>query len=56
MKNPQDLCRIEYIIYRRQMHQIHRLAWNTNQRPSEFLRSVLDHALVTQEGRENHDE
>lgn len=56
MKNPEDLCRVEYIVYRRQMRQIHRLARDKNQRPSEFLRSVLDYVWATQEGLESHDE
>lgn len=46
MKNPQDLCRLEYRLYRRQMHQIHHLAQTTNQRPSQILRALLDQALV----------
>ncbi|MCL5065607.1 MAG: hypothetical protein M1600_11140 [Firmicutes bacterium] len=55
MKSPQDLCRVEYRVYRRQMQQIHRLARATHQRPSEYLRSLLDgaleiHAPSTEEG------
>lgn len=46
MKNPQDLCRVEYYLYRRQMHEIHHIAQTTNQRPSQILRSLLDHALA----------
>lgn len=46
MKNPQDLCRVEYHLYRRQMHQIHHLALTTKQRPSEILGSLLDNALA----------
>ncbi len=46
MKNPQDLCRVEYYLYRRQMLEIHHIAQTTNQRPSQILRSLLDHALA----------
>lgn len=60
MKNPQDLCHVEYIVYRRQMRLIHRLALDKNQRPSEFLRSILDYVLSMQEsmqeGMESHDQ
>jgi hypothetical protein len=55
MKDPQDLCHVEYVLYRRQMRQIHRLARQKDQRPSEFLRSVLDYVLAVQEGLESHD-
>ena len=56
MKNPQDLCRVEYALYRRQMLVIHQIAQTTNQRPSQIVRSLLDHALAenapnTEEGR-----
>ncbi len=46
MKNPQDLCRVEYNLYRRQVHQIRHLARTTQQPPSEILRFLLDHALA----------
>ncbi len=46
MKNPHDLCRVEYYLYRRQMHQIRHLAQTTNQHPSEIMRYLLDHALA----------
>jgi hypothetical protein len=55
MKDPHDLCRVEYIVYRHQMRQIHELARNKNQRPSEYLRSVLDRVLATQAGLDRHE-
>lgn len=46
MKKSQDLCHVEYNLYRRQVLLIRHLAQTTNQRPSEVLRSLLDHALA----------
>ncbi len=45
MKHPQDLCRAEYRVYRRQMQQVRLLAREAHQRPSEMLRILLDQAL-----------
>lgn len=55
MKSPQDLCHVEYIMYRRQVRQIHRLAQEAGQRPSEFLRAVLDDMLTIPEGLKRHE-
>lgn len=47
MKHPQDLCRAEYRVYRRQMQQIRLLAQHSHQRPSEMLRILLDQAFAS---------
>lgn len=46
MKNPQDLCRVEYHLYHRRMHQICHLAQAPNSRLSENLLSLLDYTLM----------
>lgn len=55
IKKAEDLCHVEYIVYRRQMRQIHRLASETGQRPSEYLRLVLDDVLSNRKASEDHD-
>lgn len=51
MKAPDDLCRTEYLLFRRQIRSIRSLARANQERPSEFLRKLVDHALKEHEQR-----
>lgn len=55
IKRAEDLCHAEYIVYRRQLCQIHRLASEAGQRPSEYLRLALDDVLSNRKASEDHE-
>lgn len=45
MKRPEDICQAEYAIFRRQVQGIRKMARETQRRPSEVIRDLIDRGL-----------